>query len=353
MKSKIKISTIFAFALFAFLFIANKGETQTSTVTAGQRFKNIKVLNDLPADQLGKVMNIFSESLGVKCAYCHVNPFEKDEKPEKATAREMIKMTLALNQQHFKGRPEISCNTCHRGREHPQSIPALKATPEKNNIVFFKKDEPKPSIEQVLENYVKALGGKSKLDKISSRTMKALRVEPDGTTESEDVFQKGNQLLVITHYEKTDVIQGYNGTDVWKKADSSVVRLKSDEIEQFKRDAQFFDAANLKSIYEQMEVVGKDVIDGKDVYIVRAVLPGKERERLFFEIQSGLLVRRFTGTQTMLGFFPFQVDYGDYRKIKGVQIPFSTRWAMPGVSYTRKISKVIFNAPIDDAKFKM
>jgi hypothetical protein len=352
MKSKIKISTIFAFALFAFLFIANKGETQTATETAGQKFKNIKVLNDLPADQLGKVMNIFAESLGVKCAYCHVNPFDKDEKPEKATAREMIKMTLALNQMHFKGRPEISCNTCHRGQEHPQSVPSLTAAPP-NNFVLYKKEEPRPTIDQLIEKYVKALGGKSKLDKISSREIRATRVEPDGKTEAEEVFQKANKLSVTTHYEKSVVVQGFDGADVWKSVDGVAVHLKSDEVEQFKRDTQFFDAVNLQSVYSQMDVIGKDSINGKDVYVVRALTADKQRERLFFEIQSGLLVRRFTGTQTMLGFFPIQVDYSEYRKVKGVLFPFSTHWAMPGISYTRKVLKLTYNAPIDDAKFKM
>ena len=99
-----------------------KGGTQAKVQTAGERFKNIKVLNDMPADQLGKVMNIFSASLGVECSFCHVpNAFEKDDKPEKLTARKMIKMTFDINKDNFNNRPEVSCNTCHSGHEHPQS----------------------------------------------------------------------------------------------------------------------------------------------------------------------------------------------------------------------------------------
>jgi hypothetical protein len=37
---------------------------QTKVETAGEKFKNIKVLNEMPADQLGRVMNIVAASLG-------------------------------------------------------------------------------------------------------------------------------------------------------------------------------------------------------------------------------------------------------------------------------------------------
>ncbi len=88
MKHKIKLVFIFAACVFGGLVVSfsnQRAQTRTSQVeTAGQRFKNIKVLNDMPADQLGKVMNIFSASLGVNCDFCHYGEdFEKDGKKEK------------------------------------------------------------------------------------------------------------------------------------------------------------------------------------------------------------------------------------------------------------------------------
>ena len=91
--------------------------------TAAERFKNIQVLKDIPADSLIPSMNFISASLGVECAFCHVNPFDKDEKQEKATAREMITMTMAINKDNFKGHREVTCNTCHRGASKPVAIP--------------------------------------------------------------------------------------------------------------------------------------------------------------------------------------------------------------------------------------
>ena len=88
--------------------------------TAAQQYKNIQVLKDIPADQLIPTMQFIAGSLGVECDFCHVKrQFDKDDKPEKKTARRMMEMMFAINKDNFKGEREVTCNTCHRGSPHP------------------------------------------------------------------------------------------------------------------------------------------------------------------------------------------------------------------------------------------
>ncbi len=352
MKTKIKIAAIFTFALFALAFFVPKGEMQTKTETAGQKFKNIKVLNDMPADQLGKVMNLFSASLGVNCNFCHVSndaDFEKDGKEEKETAREMIKMTFELNKNHFDNRPEISCNTCHQGHSHPQSAINL-------NLVITeerpKQPEKKPTVEEILAKYETALGGKANLAKVTSRQIKAQRIEPDGKTfEAEEVLQKSDKMTVATKYGEYVVTEGFDGKTAWKRGNKDVIELKTDEIEQIKRESQIFANPNLKVIYPKMEFRFVDKLDGREVYMVSATTAENQRERLYFDTQTGLLVRRISGTPTILGFFQYQVDYTDYKDFGGVKLPTVIKFAVPNISWTRKVLEVKNNVPIDDAKF--
>src|ERR1043166_295728 len=103
---------------------------QEKTIAQEGREKNVKLLGDLPASQFIPVMNYFAASLGRRCNFCHVNnqgqwDYPSDAKPEKNTAREMIKMVLDTNKTFFKGNVEVQCNTCHRGRNTPQSLIAL------------------------------------------------------------------------------------------------------------------------------------------------------------------------------------------------------------------------------------
>ncbi|HET7708489.1 MAG TPA: c-type cytochrome [Sphingomicrobium sp.] len=99
--------------------------------------KNVKIYPaDLPRAQLLANMRLFSQSLGVRCTYCHVGQegqplstfdFATDAKPPKAVARRMLLMTRAINQQHFGvtdfANVKVTCFTCHRGSTKPLAMP--------------------------------------------------------------------------------------------------------------------------------------------------------------------------------------------------------------------------------------
>jgi hypothetical protein len=90
--------------------------------TAGETFKNVKLLQDLPASHFIDTMRYFTAALGVNCEHCHVQGhFDSDDKKEKRFARVMITMTHNIDEQTFKGHPEVRCFTCHRGNEKPVS----------------------------------------------------------------------------------------------------------------------------------------------------------------------------------------------------------------------------------------
>jgi hypothetical protein len=353
MKTKIKIIAISTFALFALAFFAPIGETQTKTDTAAQKFKSIKVLNDMPADQMGKVMNQMSSSLGVNCAFCHASndgDYEKEGNEHKNTAREMITMTFELNKKYFNGRPEINCNSCHNGKSHPQAV--FPMIPPATAQERPKQPEKKPTIDEILTKYEAALGGKAKIAKVTSRQIKSQRIEPDGKTlEAEEMWQKTGKLRIDTTYGKTIISEKFDGTNVLKTYDSSPIELQADELENIKRDAQLFANPDLKKLYAQMDVRFFDKIDGREVWIVQATTADKKRETLVFDATTGLLVRRSSSTRTVLGNFVYQVNYEDYKDFGGVKLPTTMKFAVPGIYWTRKILDVKNNVNIDDKTF--
>src|SRR5215216_2641717 len=75
-----------------------KGEQEKP---AEQVYKNIKVLNGLPASELDGAMYYMSAALGVGCTHCHTNPWDSDAKPAKLAARKMILMTRDINKENF------------------------------------------------------------------------------------------------------------------------------------------------------------------------------------------------------------------------------------------------------------
>lgn len=108
---------------------------------ASEKFKNIQVLKDLPADQLYPTMHFMADSLGVQCVDCHVGvpgqvDGEKDDKQMKRTARKMIAMTMEINRANFDGQNgnhTVACYTCHRGSRQPLAKPESSKTPSGMN----------------------------------------------------------------------------------------------------------------------------------------------------------------------------------------------------------------------------
>lgn len=361
MKQKIKITILFIFigvSAFVFTRSSQMQASQTpkaQTKTAAEVYKNIQVLKDTPAEQIMPMMDIMSASLGVKCSFCHVqDQWEKDDKEEKQTARKMVTMTLGLNKQNFNGRLEVSCATCHNGRPHPATPVSLGENLFQRPSQPQPSKEPMPTVDQILDKYTLGLGGKEALAKVKTRTIKASRADNGGQPVAEEIYAKApNKMLVVTNFPQISVNTGYNGADGWVTiGGKDETAAHKDDLEQFGRDAQFlFEPSKLKEIYKEMTIAGTDKINDKEVYLVRATTQTGKRERLFFDKQTGLLVRRYAAAPTSIGVYAFQIDYDDYRLVEGVKIPYLIKWSVPGRSWTRKVTEVKQNAAIDDAKF--
>jgi mono/diheme cytochrome c family protein len=116
-------------------------QTQTATPPAQHHHPDPKNLQALPktlnGDRLDEIMDAWSAELGVHCNACHtIDPkhprpdgrpgmdFADDSKPEKATARQMVRMTDEINRNYIakienSGQP-VTCGTCHRGHLGPE-----------------------------------------------------------------------------------------------------------------------------------------------------------------------------------------------------------------------------------------
>ncbi len=93
-------------------------------------FQNVRVLRGLSARQLLNVMNDgFGHGLGVSCGFCHVpGQFASDQKPNKNTARDMLRMVSTINAdlRTMPNLPDsnarVGCITCHRMAPKPMLI---------------------------------------------------------------------------------------------------------------------------------------------------------------------------------------------------------------------------------------
>ncbi len=313
--------------------------SEALTTTSGEAFKNVTALSEMPADQMGKVMNIMSASLGVNCQFCHEGfDFAKEKVAHKDIGRKMIEMTIELNEKHFEGRNEITCFTCHRGQAHPSTTVVFEPAAVSKNVA---QPDTKPTVDEIISKHIVAVGGQEKLPAIKTRHTIAKRIEPDGRSEPEELWQSADGTYrLVTTYKTAVVTEEFDGKTASKKANGNAIQLKFDEAFQIEREAKMAFGLNLPSAFEQMSFARAELIDDRRVLVLTAVGPNKIRERLHFDERSGLLTRRTAAITTVLGDFIYQVDYQNYRVFDGIQLPTTLHFSVPNISWTREVLSV-------------
>jgi hypothetical protein len=328
--------------------------------------KNIKVLNGMPESQLIPAMKFMSVSLGVGCNYCHVSKDGQlnaaaDDKEKKRTARTMIKMVVQANKTTFHGDTQISCYTCHRGQPIPQNAPNLPValrTPSPAGAALMPAPSATPawpSADEILNKYVDAIGGQAAVDKIESAVIRGTVVNASGssgTFESDQVApDKGYEIVTTQRGTWVRVLKREQG---WEKNVLGTNALTTEQLANLKLSLPMFGILQLKRQFSTFDVVAKDKIESHDVYVVKAIRPDQKQEDLYFDSDTGLLVREVMGTNTKIGVIPEETDFDDYRIVEGIKLPTTVRFAgvdSQNPSSTRKIDTVTLNAPVDDGRF--
>lgn len=329
---------------------------------AEEAFKNIQVLKGTPADQLVPAMQFISASLGVECEFCHVqNAFDKDDKKNKVTARKMMQMQMAINKDNFEGHMAVTCNSCHRGANDPVAIPIItdeEPKPARAEAAgapapgAAATPAPRPPADPILDKYVKALGGAEAIQKISSRVEKGNLITDRGQVPVEVFAKAPDKRITIVHQPNGDSMTAYDGHAGWLGSTGRPARdMSGQENDAVRLDADFHFATDLKQIFSQFRVGRPEKIGDRQTTQVIAIRQGAPPVRLYFDDETGLLLRLVRYAETPLGRNPTEIDYADYRDAGGVKIPYRWTIARPAGRFTIQVDQVQQNVTIDDTKF--
>jgi photosynthetic reaction center cytochrome c subunit len=130
-----------------------------------------------------------------------------------------------------------------------------------------------------------------------------------------------------------------------------VLTLNGGDLEGAKLDAELSFPGRIKQALGQWRVGRPTEIDDKEVQVVQGISSGGALATLYFDGQSGLLVRLMRYTNSTVGRFPTEIDFSDYREVSGVKMPF--RWKVTWLDGVESVelSDVQPNVPIDATKF--
>jgi photosynthetic reaction center cytochrome c subunit len=350
--------------------LANGQAGQASQATrqpmAEEVFKKVDILKGIPVDEFMDTMGMFSAALSLNCIDCHVpesvGGWEKfaDETPLKVTTRRMLNMVNTINRENFSGVKVVTCYTCHRGDMKPKGLPNLAAqyaTPvEDANEVIMVNIPSGPTVDQVFEKYIQALGGAQRLAALTSYSAKGSYIgfETEQTKVPMEIYAKAPaQRAMIVKMAVGDNLRIFDGTTSWIAASDKPIPLytpSGGNFEGAKLDAILMFPAQLKAAFSNWRVTAS-TIDDKLVRVLQGTNPRQAPVNFYFDASTGLLVRQLRLMDTAVGRVPTQVDYSNYREVAGVKIPFKWIVTWTNGQGTAELSDVQANPTIPATRF--
>jgi hypothetical protein len=353
-----------------------------------QAFKNVQVLKGIPVDDFMGTMGIMSAALGFDCSECHTGAGTDTvdwavDTPRKQTARRMVEMVAMVNRTSFGGRQLVTCWTCHRGRDRPAVTPPMETvygTPafEVDDVLI---PDQGASADKILDKYIEALGGPDRLSGLTSYIA-------TGTSVGFGGFGGGGRVQIFAHApdqrtmvieyrddpERGDTTRSYDGRIGWLRTPLTVLgeyELSGGELDGARLDAQLSFPGQIKNVLTNLRVgspttisdlpapvsqtsVQPIVMFGQDreVQVVQGTSPRNTLVTLYFDKQSGLLLRMIRYGSSPIGRVPTEIDYADYRDVGGgVKLPFRMNFAWLDGRDAIQLNQVQTNVPIDPMRF--
>lgn len=214
-----------------------------------------------------------------------------------------------------------------------------------------------PSVNQVLNAYVNALGGKSRLLSVQSR-------KRSGSIEISDFGLKSPAVIEekMPYFRKLSIDLPGQGsvTEVFTEAKGWVINnpdgikyKKPEEVAFHRRINGFYRELQLSNIYNQLEVKGIWNVQGEHCYLLECKSDLPEPDLLYFSKQSGLLLRQDQTGSTEDETAQFSVFYEEYRSFDGILYPTRIRVQPPFGGVIRfQINEIIPNAELSQDAFE-
>ena len=209
-------------------------------------------------------------------------------------------------------------------------------------------------VEDVINNYIKAIGGKAALEKIktieSNYTLSMMGQALDAT-----ILQKSpNKFkLTISMMGQTFQEQIYDGTSGAVIQQGQTIKMEGKDLEGLAEQAVMFPELGYINNGYDLTLSGIEKVEGTDAYKIVVVAPSGNKVTEYYDIESGLKIRSIGVLESPQGNITQTTDYGDYKASGGVMVPHTMNQSMGPQNIKMTVKEVKVNGGIDDAAFEI
>ena len=210
-----------------------------------------------------------------------------------------------------------------------------------------------PTVEQVLARYVQALGGREAILKVTSRTMSGafqLNGKDNGTVEV--VYKTPNRYRSMVNINGYGVVDsGHDATGGWESSPQQPLRPQAgSDLARTRRELDLHKAVKMGQMFRSITFKSRGKAGERDAWLLVAVPAEGHPETMYFDTETGLLLRVDLQLDTEDGAVAVERHYEDYRDVGGVKVAHTIHFVNPGTSYTLRFSTVTHNTSIEEGR---
>ncbi len=223
-----------------------------------------------------------------------------------------------------------------------------------NKVIPGAKNLPKGlTAKKVIENYIKAIGGRANMEKIHDKTT-IMKGNIRGMNFTFKLYQKAPnklyQFMDAGAFQTKTIFDGKKGVTYMM---GQKREIKGDRLNSLKMQADIHAILNYDKIGVKTKLAGIEKVNGEDAYKVYLTMPWGDKYTQYFSKKTGLMVRQVIPVTTPQGTFNQTTDLSDYREVKGVKFAFKVKQQSGPQSIELTIDKILVNTGVPDSLFEI
>jgi|GEM_PF-964942 len=206
--------------------------------------------------------------------------------------------------------------------------------------------------DQILDRAFHALGGKQKLEALSTRVSIG-KVEVAGLNGTYELRMKSpNRMRLDLDLGVLKQSRGFDGKVGWTKQ-AGVTEQQGADLQRTQRSAIFLPILHYADAKVPVRLKGKESLNGSDAYVLEFSPGEKSVEQFYIDTKTFLLVREVREAPNRQGSSDqITTDYSDYRDVNGVKFPFSITQTQPGQVLAVLFDQIRTNVPLAEELFQ-
>jgi len=215
--------------------------------------------------------------------------------------------------------------------------------------------------DDIIAKNIQARGGLDKLKSVQTiKSTATIAMGPGMEAPAMLTQKRGNLARLEFTIQGLTAVQAYDGKNAWEvmpfmgKKDPEL--MSADDAKEFEEMADLDGPlVDYKSKGHKVELLGKEKMEGTDVYILKLSLKNGDVQTIYIDADSFLEIKEETKRMVRGSEQVVESSIGDYKDVNGIIFSFAEESGVKGSQERQKltITKIELNVPADDSMFKM